>query len=113
MSEQHRILAEDLEEFLGPIYAKNASHVIAVLGPEYGKKRWTIFKSKQFEVRFGQNKVIPVWSTKAMPTAFDTTAGIGGVTFDPDGDLDRQAAEIAELCARKLDDLAPAAAALF
>jgi hypothetical protein len=113
LSEQHRILAEELEEFLGPIYASNASYVIAVLGPEYGKKRWTRFESDQFEERFGENKVIPVWSTNAMPTAFDTTGDIGGVVFDPEGDLDRQAADIAELCARKLDDFAPAQTSLL
>jgi hypothetical protein len=105
LSEQHRILAEDLEEFLGPIYKSSASFVIAVLGPEYGKKRWTIFESKQFEELFGENRVIPIWSVKALPTAFDSTGGIGGITFDPEGDLDRQAADAAELCARKLDDI--------
>lgn len=107
LSEQHRILAQDLEEFLGPIYKSNASYVIAVLGPEYGKKRWTRFESDQFEKLFGESRVIPVWSKRAMPTAFDTTGDIGGATFDPDGDIDRQAAEIAELCARKLDATAP------
>ena len=107
MSEQHRILAEDLEEFLGPIYSSNASYVIAVLGPTYGKRRWTRFESDQFKARFGENRVIPVWSTEAPPTAFDTTGDIGGAMFEPGGDLDRQAGEIAELCARKLDAATP------
>jgi hypothetical protein len=102
-SEQHRILAEDIEEFFGPIYRSGASYVIAVLGPEYGKKRWTRFESQQFEELFGENRVIPVWSKDAMPTAFDSTGDIGGMSFDPTGDLDRQASEVAELSARKLD----------
>jgi len=106
-SEQHRILAEDLEEFLGPIYSTKASYVVAVLGPTYGERRWTRFESEQFEKRFGENRVIPIWSTEAKPTAFDVTADIGGKTFDPGGELDRQAAEIAELCARKLDAAEP------
>jgi hypothetical protein len=38
-----------------------------------------------------------------MPTAFDSTGDIGGMSFDPTGDLERQASEVAELCARKLD----------
>lgn len=108
-SEQHRIVAEGLEEFLGPIYRSNASYVIAVLGPTYGKRRWTRFESEQFKELFGENRVIPVWSKAAPPTAFDTTGEIGGAFFDPAGDLDGQAAEIAELCARKLDAGATAA----
>jgi hypothetical protein len=104
-AEQHRIIAEDLEEFLGPIYSLNSSYVIALLGREYGDRRWTRFESEQFEERFGENTVIPVWSKEARPTAFDVTRDIGGTTFDPAGDLDRQAPEIAELCARKMDEL--------
>jgi hypothetical protein len=103
-AEQHRILAEDIEDFLGPIYKSGAVYIIAVLGREYGKRRWTIFESEQFEELFGENRVIPVWSKEAMPTAFDTTGAIGGTSFDPTGDLDRQASEIAELCARKLEE---------
>lgn len=105
-AEQHRILAEDLEEFLGPIYKSNASYIIAILGPEYGERRWTRFESEQFKDLFGESRVIPVWSKAAKPTAFDTTRDIGGATFDPDGDLDKQAGQIAGLCARKLDDAA-------
>jgi hypothetical protein len=105
MAEQHRILAEDLEEFLGPIYRSRASYVIAILGRQYGERRWTRFESEQFEKLFGEHRVIPVWSTQAMPSAFDTTSGVGGATFDPAGDLDKQASEIAELCARKMDEL--------
>ncbi|HZE15969.1 MAG TPA: hypothetical protein VE197_09825, partial [Mycobacterium sp.] len=48
-----------------------------------------------------------------MPTAFDTTAGIGGATFDPHGDLDAQAREIAEMLARKLDSAPPTSMTLF
>jgi hypothetical protein len=103
-AEQHRILAEDIEEFLGPIYKSGAQFIIAVLGREYGKRRWTIFESEQFKELFGENRVIPVWSKDAMPTAFDKTGDIGGATFDPAGDLDRQASEIAELCAKKLEE---------
>jgi len=37
MTDQHRILAADLEEFLGPICESRASFIIAILGPEFGK----------------------------------------------------------------------------
>jgi hypothetical protein len=104
-AEQHRILAEDLEQYLGPIYASKATYVIAILGPQYGKRRWTIFESDQFKERFGENRVIPIWDRNATPSAFDLTANIGGATFDPNGDLDAQARDIADLCGRKLDDV--------
>lgn len=52
---------------------------------------------------FGQRRVIPIWATDAIPSAFDMTEGIGGARFDPDTDLDRQARSIADVCGRKLD----------
>jgi hypothetical protein len=104
-SQQHRILAEDLEEFLGPIYSSRATFVVAVLGPGYGNRRWTRFESEQFKSLFGERRVIPIWSKVAAPTAFDTTGEIGGAVFDPAGDVDREAAYIADLCARKLDGM--------
>jgi hypothetical protein len=103
-AEQHRILAEDLEEFLGPIYESKATYVIAVLGREFGRRRWTRFESDRFKARFGEGRVIPVWSTEAPPTAFDKTQDIGGIRYDPAGDLDQQAEEVAELCSRKISE---------
>ena len=78
---------------------------MAILGPQYGERRWTRFESDQFKERFAEGRVIPVWSTKAPPTAFDRTADIGGLRYDPDGDLDDQARKIASICARKHDEL--------
>src|SRR5207237_7974017 len=36
-NEQHRILAENIEDYLGPIYRTEAKFVVALLGPEYPK----------------------------------------------------------------------------
>jgi hypothetical protein len=107
-AEQHRILAEDLQEFLGPIYKSRASYVIAILGPQYGQRRWTRYESNQFKELFGAHRVIPIWAKDAAPSAFDMTAGIGGAMFDPSADADAQAREIADLCAQKLDEDGPA-----
>lgn len=103
-AEQHRILAEDLEEFLGPIYRSRATYVIAILGRQYGQRRWTRFESEQFKGHFGENRVIPIWAKDAMPSTFDPTANIGGATFETEGDVDAQARSIADLCGRKLDE---------
>ncbi len=105
LNEQHRIVARDLGEFLGPIYKSGAKMVIAILGPQYGERRWTRFESDQFKSKFGQDRVIPIWSHNARPTAFDTTRDIGGFVYDSDNDADGQARKIAEVCARKHDEV--------
>jgi hypothetical protein len=101
-NEQHRILAEDVEDYLRPIYQSDAEYVIVLLGPEYPKKVWTKFESKQFEDRFKDNAVIPIWFANAPPGAFDESGRVGGITFDPSGDVERQIAEIVALFSRKL-----------
>lgn len=104
-NEQHRIVARDLEAFLGPIYESAATLVVAVLGPQYGERRWTRFESDQFKARFDDGRVIPIWSAQAPPTAFDRTRDIGGLFYDPAGDIDEQARKHAEICARKHEDV--------
>jgi hypothetical protein len=103
-AEQHRILASNVEEYLGPIYASRARFVIAVLGPRYGEKRWTIFESKHFKPRIEKGEVIVIWSKKVPASAFDATREVGYITYDPDGDLDRQARDHAAIIDRKLGE---------
>ncbi|MGC2182990.1 MAG: hypothetical protein WA637_06915, partial [Terriglobales bacterium] len=70
-NEQARILADSVEDYLGPIYASEAAYVIVLLGPEYPKRIWTAFESEQFRARFGEKTVIPIWFTTAPPGMFD------------------------------------------
>lgn len=102
--EQHRILAADVEEYLGPIYRSEATYVVAFLGPEYPKRIWTKFESDQFRERFGDGSVVPVWFTTAPPGLFDESVRVGGVTFDPDGDVEDQLHSIAELLVKRLHE---------
>lgn len=103
-NEQHRILAEDIEDYLRPIYQSDAEFVIVLLGPEYPKRVWTKFESKQFKERFGSGSVIPVWFTTAPPGVFDESARVGGISLDPAGDVNAQVEAIAELLSRKIQD---------
>jgi hypothetical protein len=103
--EQHRILAENVEEYLAPIYRSDASYVVCLLGPEYPKRVWTKFESEQFEQRFGEGRVIPVWFTTAPPGAFDESARVGGYTFNPSLSAPDQLAELVELLRRKVGEL--------
>ncbi|WP_157756879.1 TIR domain-containing protein [Plantactinospora sp. KBS50] len=101
-AEQHRFLGQDIETYMGPIYASDSRCVVAVLGEMYGKKRWTLFESSQFENRIEPGEVVPIWSTKVPPTSFDTTRQRGGLEFDPEGDLIQQAAAHAEILSRMI-----------
>lgn len=101
-NEQYRILANNVEDYLAPIYRSEADFVIALLGPEYPKRIWTKFESDNFKKRFGDNSVIPIWFSDAPPGMFDETTRIGGITFDRNGDAAAQTNAIAELLLRKL-----------
>lgn len=104
-NEQHRILAEDIEDYLRPIYHSDAQFVIVLLGAEYPKRVWTRFESEQFAKRFKENAVIPVWFKNAPPGVFDESGRVGGITFDPAGNINEQIASIAELCRRKMGEV--------
>lgn len=105
-NEQHRIVARDLEAFLGPIYESGATLVVAILGPQYGERRWTRFESQQFKERFDLGRVVPIWSSKVTaPSPFDRASNVGGLRYDPDAGLDDQARRLAEICARKYDEI--------
>lgn len=102
-NEQHRIIAEDVEDYLRPIYQSDAEFVIVLLGPEYPQRVWTRFESEQFKSRFKSGAVIPIWFSTAPPCAFDRSTEVGGITFDPSGDTRAQVQSIADLLARTLE----------
>lgn len=103
-NEQHRILAQDVEEYLAPIYQSEASFVVALLGPDYPKRIWTRIEAAAFRQRMGDGAVIPVWFTTAPPGTFDETTRLGGIQYDPSQDMDAQVEEIARVLTRKLRD---------
>jgi hypothetical protein len=101
-AEQHRIIAKNIEAYLAPIYSSGSRYVVAVLGPRYGQKRWTLFESDQYKHRIERGEVIPIWSTEVPGSAFDSTRDIGGLRYDPAKDLAHQAMSIAATISRKL-----------
>lgn len=100
--EQHRILAQNVEEYLAPIYRSEAQYVIPLLSPAYPTRIWTKFESDNFKERFGTNSVIPLRFKTAADGYFSDHQKYGGLLFDPGGDIDGQLAEIAEILCRKL-----------
>ncbi|VVB64526.1 TIR domain protein [uncultured archaeon] len=103
-NEQHRILAEDVEEYLKPIYQTEAQFVIVLLGPDYPKRIWTKIESDEFKERLHDGSVIPVWFSNAPIGIFDETSRTGGLIFDRSNDLNKQISEMSELLLRKLSE---------
>lgn len=104
-NEQHRMLAEDVEDYLRSIY-KTAEFVVVLLGTEYPKRVWARFASDQFELRFKSGAVVPVWFSNVAPEG----RRVGGVTFDRGGSTAIRDA-IAELLGRRIGEKRSKAAA--
>jgi hypothetical protein len=100
-NEQHRILAEDVEEYLKPIYASDAQLVVCILGPEYPKRVWTKFESEQFKQRFKSGEVIPIVVSNAPLGVFDSATKVGFIAWDRAKDFNEQLKDAAEMLLRK------------
>ena len=101
-NEQSRILSEDIEDYLGPIYKSEASYVVCFLGPDYPNRIWTKFESEKFEHRFGSNSVIPVFFEGTTTSTFDTSREIGGYAYNPEESTVEQMKELADLLSSKI-----------
>jgi hypothetical protein len=104
-SEQHRILASNVEDYLAPIYRSEAQFIVALMGPDYPKRIWTKFESEQFKQRFGKKGVIPIWFAGLQMGMFDESSRVGGITFDRSLDFDAQIDDICKLLLKKLEEL--------
>jgi len=103
-NEQYRILARDIEDYLGPIYRSEASYVVPLLSIDYPTKIWTKFESDQFQARFGENAVIPIRFRDVQPGFFSDEQKYGALSFDPAGDTESQLAQIANMICRRLEE---------
>lgn len=104
-SEQHRIIAQNVEDYLAPIYRSEAKYVVVIQSPAYPTRIWTKFESDQFRERFGRNEVIPIRFTTVKPGFFTEDAKYGGVLFDDSQNIDGQIAYISDvLCRRLIED---------
>lgn len=101
-NEQHRILASNVEDYLAPIYNSEADYVIVLLSSQYPKKIWTKFESDQFEQRFGENSIIPIWYSDTDTGLFDESRKYGGLTYNVDNDVTQEAENIVVVLSKKL-----------
>ncbi len=104
-NEQHRILANDVEQYLAPIYRSEARFVLPLLSKNYPKKIWTKFESDNFKKRFGENSVVPIWFADCPPGMFDETRRVGGQSVDPSKEWRGQIASVVDVLARQLQEV--------
>ncbi|WP_268036835.1 TIR domain-containing protein [Algoriphagus sp. PAP.12] len=103
-NEQYRILAEDVEDYLKPIYYSEASFVVVIIGPDYPKRIWTQFESSAFKHRFSEGAVVPVVLSSVELSAFDITHKIGYFPFNIDGNIKDQVDNLVSQLADKIAD---------
>ncbi|MGO8218871.1 TIR domain-containing protein [Rhizobium ruizarguesonis] len=104
-NEQHRIIAQNVEDYLAPIYRSEARYIIVLQSPAYPTRIWTKFESDAFKDRFGKNEVIPIRFKTVVPGFFTEDSKYGGIPFDPAGDEEQQAGYIVDLlCKRLIED---------
>jgi len=100
--EQHRILAEVVEEYLGQIYRSESNYVVAIIGSDYPRRVWTKFESDQFKSRFGDNSVIPIWVRPQSATFFDEAYWKGSMEINCNENVDQQIALICDTISKKI-----------
>lgn len=101
-NEQHRILGENVEDYLAPIYKSEATFVVCLLSPAYPSRVWTKFESEQFKDRFGTGSVIPIRFNNATIGVSDPMYEIGGLPFDPSKEATDQIENIVSLLEKKM-----------
>jgi len=104
-NEQHRILAEDVEEYLTPIYNSGAQLVVCVLGPDYPKRIWAKFESEQFKERFKTGEVIPIVFSNVELGLFDEAFRVGHLRWDRDQSIPSQTSTCVEILCAKMAEL--------
>lgn len=83
--EQHRILSNDLEDYLHPIYNSEARYVICIIDENYPKRIWTRFEEKVISQRSHQDIII-ILVGDTDPGAFSSVKDRGylQISAEPD-----------------------------
>lgn len=99
------ILGKDLEEYFAPIYAAEATYVIALIDSSYPKKIWTVFESKKYRDRFGENSVIPILFDDFEPSPMDPLFNKGYATINTKaGSIEEQIDRIVEALIERMNE---------
>lgn len=104
-NEQHRILAEDIEDYLRPIYESDSQFIVCLLGPDYPRRAWTRVESEAFKVRFSESAIIPLLFSNAAPGIFDEAHRRGAFMIDRDKEIEPQVTEFVGLLTKKIREI--------
>jgi hypothetical protein len=96
------MLAEDIEQYLAPIYASNARFVICILGEHYPKKIWTVFESKQYAPKIGKSEVIPIVLPTFTIAPTDSLYNKGRIDFQESEEFEQEIDRIVGMLREKL-----------
>jgi len=103
-NEAFRILAENVEEYLGPIYNSEASLVVAVMGTSYPRRLWTQFESRAFRDRFKNGQVVPVLVDDFEITDLSDAPKIGYTRIKRGPELDAQIQSLVDDLVKKVHE---------
>ena len=101
-NEQARILSEDVEQYLAPIYRSESAFVIPFLSKDYPNRIWCKFEGDAFKDRFGEGCVIPLRYSDCPTGMFDSSNGVGGFTINVNEDIHSQLDNFASLLIEKI-----------
>ncbi|HBN6386389.1 TPA: ATPase, partial [Escherichia coli] len=76
-NEQARIISENVEDYLAPIYRSESVYIIPLLTNTYPTRIWCKFESDIFKSRFGSNSIIPLRYSDCAVGMFDESNGVG------------------------------------
>lgn len=102
--EQHRIVAEDIEDYLRPIYQSEARYVVAFLGQDYPRKIWTNIESDAFRNRLADGEVIPILFDDSSPSIFDPSRKIGNLQIDRKANRADEVERVCKVLIRKMSE---------
>ncbi|MGL6334137.1 TIR domain-containing protein [Aeromonas jandaei] len=100
-NEQHRIIANDVKEYLGPIYNSESEFIVVLLSTQYPRKIWTQFESDAYNKRIGST-VIPIMIDGFTQSFTDTMSEIGHLSYSRSLPCTEQINGIAENICKRL-----------
>lgn len=104
-NEQYRILAEDVEDYLKPIYQSEAIFVVVLLTNDYPTRIWTKIESEAFKDRINNADVIPIVFSDCTINYTDKYSKIGHLSFDLNSKSpDEQVIHICDELQKKIGD---------
>ena len=96
------MLAEDVGQYLAPIYASNAQFIVCILSANYPKKVWTAFEAENYAPRIGKSEVIPIVLHDFTISPTDPLYRRGRIDFNENIDFEEEIERIVNLLRGKL-----------